>query len=254
MSADQQEWFLLNASPDIRMQLASTPALHARGIRESPLQAVLLTDAEIDHTLGLLLLRETDRLEVHATPAVHETLCRGTSLLATLGAFADVEWRPVTVHDEVRLTRDLTYQAFAAPTDKRPRFGTGQGDDAVVGYRITDRRTAGVLVYLPGVQQLTAAMLAQLDGCTCLLFDGTCWQDDELIRLGVANKTAHEMGHLAIDGADGSLRQLAPLPIGRKVYVHINNTNPILLEDAPERRTVTEHGLEVAEDGLEVEV
>ena len=97
-------------------------------------------------------------------------------------------------------------------------------------------------------------MRAHLEGCTCLLFDGTCWQDDELIQLGIAPKTSREMGHLPISGADGSLKQLAPLPIERKVYIHINNTNPILLEDTPERRTVEEHGLEVAADGLELEI
>ena len=109
-------------------------------------------------------------------------------------------------------------------------------------------------MYLPGAQELTASVRAHLEGCACLLFDGTCWQDDELIRLGIAQKTSRDMGHLPISGADGSLKQLAPLPIERKIYIHINNTNPILLEDAPERRIVEEHGLEVAADGLELEI
>jgi pyrroloquinoline quinone biosynthesis protein B len=98
-------------------------------------------------------------------------------------------------------------------------------------------------VYIPGAQELTASVRAHLEGCTCLLFDGTCWQDDELIRLGIAGKTSRAMGHLPISGADGSLERLAPLPIERKIYIHINNTNPILLEDAPERRIVEEQGL-----------
>jgi pyrroloquinoline quinone biosynthesis protein B len=123
-----------------------------------------------------------------------------------------------------------------------------------VGYRITDGHTGRALVYLPNAQELTASVRAHLEGCACLLFDGTCWQDDELIRLGIAPKTSREMGHLPIGGADGSLRQLAPLPMERKVYIHINNTNPILLEDASERRIVEEHGLEVAADGLELEI
>ena len=105
-----------------------------------------------------------------------------------------------------------------------------------MGYRLTDERSGRALVYLPGAQELTPAVREQLDGCTCLLFDGTCWQDDELIRLGLARKTSRDMGHLPIGGADGSLEQLSALPIERKIYVHINNTNPILLEDAPERR------------------
>lgn len=254
VSADYRRWFLLNASPDIRAQIESFPALHPNGVRDSPLRAVLLTDAELDHTLGLLLLREAGDLEVHATAAVHETLRKGTSMLQTLGAYTQVGWRPVATGIEVPLADGLSYRAFNAPTDKRARFGTGEGDEGVVGYRITDRRTGRALVYLPGVQKLTASVLAQLEDCTCLLFDGTCWQDDELIRLGIAGKTSRDMGHMPISGADGSLKRLAPLPIERKIYIHINNTNPILLEDSPERRIVEEHGLEVAADGLELEI
>jgi pyrroloquinoline quinone biosynthesis protein B len=255
VSADYRRWFLLNASPDIRAQIESFPALHPQGVRDSPVQAVLLTDAELDHTLGLLLLREAGDLEVHATEAVNEILSRGTSLLQTLGAYTNVEWRMVSTGAEVPLADGLSYRAFDVPTSKRTRFGSGEGREGiVVGYRITDVHTGRALVYLPGAQELTASVLAHLEGCTCLLFDGTCWQDDELVRLGIAAKTSRDMGHLPISGADGSLKQLAPLPIEHKVYIHINNTNPILFEDAPERRIVEEHGLEVAADGLELEI
>jgi pyrroloquinoline quinone biosynthesis protein B len=134
------------------------------------------------------------------------------------------------------------------------RFGTGEGDESVVGYRITDAHSGRALVYIPGAQQLTASVREQLQDCSCLLFDGTCWQDDELVRLGIAKKTSRDMGHLPISGSDGSLKPLAPLPIERKIYIHINNTNPILIEDSPERRTAEEHGFEVAADGLELEI
>jgi pyrroloquinoline quinone biosynthesis protein B len=254
VSADYQRWFLLNASPDIRAQIESFPALQPGGVRNSPLQAVLLTDAELDHTLGLLLLREAGDLEVHATAAVHEILCKGTSLLQTLGAYTRVESRTVAAGIEVSLADSLSYRAFHVPTNKRARFGTGEGEESVVGYRITDGHTGRALVYVPGAQELTASVRAHLEGCTCLLIDGTCWHDDELIRLGIGGKTSREMGHLPISGADGSLKQLAQFPIERKIYIHINNTNPILLEDAPERRIVEEHGLEVAADGLELEI
>ena len=254
VSADYRRWFLLNASPDIRAQIESFPALHPREVRDTPLQAVLLTDAELDHTLGLLLLREAGDLEVHATAAVHETLFEGTSLLQTLGAYARVEWRKVSTGTEVSLADGLSYRAFQVPTDKQARFGTGEGEEGVVGYRITDENTGGTLVYLPGAQQLTKSVRVHLEDCTCLLFDGTCWRDDELIRLGIAGKTSRDMGHLPISGDDGSLEQLAPLSIGRKIYIHINNTNPILIEDSPERRIVEEHGFEVAADGLELEI
>ena len=254
VSADYRRWFLLNASPDIRAQIESFPALHPRGVRDSPLQSVLLTDAELDHTLGLLLLREGGDLAVHATAAVHETLSRGTSLLEILSAYAHVEWRPVETGVEMPLADGLSYRAFPVPTSKRARFETGAGEEGVVGYRITDGRTGRALVYVPGAQRLTASVRANLEGCACLLFDGTCWRDDELIRLGIAAKTSRDMGHLPIGGADGSLEQLAPLPIERKIYIHINNTNPILFEDSPERRVVEEHGMEVAADGLELEI
>lgn len=254
VSADYRRWFLFNASPDIRAQIEAFPALHPRGVRESPLKAVLLTDGELDHTLGLLLLRESDDLEIHATDAVHETLLEGTSLLRTLGAYTNVEWRTVAPGKEVSLADDLSYRAFDAPTNKLARFGTGEAGESVVGYRITDERTGRVLVYLPGAQDLTESVLAQLEGCACLLFDGTCWQDDEMIQLGIAGKTARDMGHMPIGGADGSLKRLAPLPIERKIYIHINNTNPILIEDSPERSIVEESGFEVAADGLEMEI
>ena len=254
VSADYRRWFLFNASPDVRAQIESFPALHPKSIRDSPLQAVLLTDGELDHTLGLLLLREADGIEVHATPAVRETLLKGTSLLQTLSAYTDVEWRPVTTEKEVPLAGGLSYLAFDVPTSKQARFGTGEGGGSVVGYRITDGRTGRSLVYVPGAQELTASVLARMEGCSCLLFDGTCWQDDELIRLGIAKKTSRDMGHLPVGGADGSLERLAPLPIGRKIYIHINNTNPILIEDSSERRIVEERGLEVAADGLELEI
>ena len=255
VSADYRRWYLLNASPDVRAQIESFPPLHPHEVRDSPLQAVLLTDAELDHTLGLLLLREAGDLEVHATAVVHETLSRGTSLLQTLGAYTRVEWRQVSIGVEVPLADGLSYRAFPVPTNKRARFGTGEGEEeSVVGYRITDEYTGRTLVYVPGAQDLTASMRTHLEGCACLLFDGTCWQDDELVRLDIAGKTSREMGHLPISGADGSLEQLASLPVERKIYVHINNTNPILLEDAPERRIVEEHGLEVAADGLELEI
>jgi pyrroloquinoline quinone biosynthesis protein B len=252
VSADRQNWFLLNASPDLRAQFAAFPALHPREGRATPLRAVLLTDAELDHTLGLLLLREARVLELHATRATYETLRRGTGLVAMLERYLRVDWRPVFPGEDVRLAPGLSYRAFDVPTTKRPRFGDGgAGPGRVVGYRLTDEHSGRAAVYLPGMQRLTAAVRRELEDCACLLVDGTCWDDDELIRLGLAGKTAREMGHLPI--ACG-LAELAALPVERKIYIHVNNTNPILLDDAPERRTLAERGMEVAVDGLEVKV
>jgi pyrroloquinoline quinone biosynthesis protein B len=261
VSPDYRSWFLFNAAPDIHPQIESFPALHpsggADGGRAVPLRGVALTDGELDHTLGLLLLRESGGIALHATEAVRDTLYNGTALLRTLEAYCPVEWHPVVPEADVRLgngLEGLSYRAFDVPTTKRARFAAGQGKGRVVGYRVTDERTGRALVYLPGVQELTAEVRDQLADCACLLVDGTCWRDDELIRLGLAGKTAREMGHLPIDGPGGSLELLSPLTIERKIYLHINNTNPILLEDGPERRVVEEHGMEVAVDGMELRI
>lgn len=253
VSPDRERWFLFNASPDVRAQVEAFPELHPGDDRATPLEAVLLTDAELDHTLGLLLLREGRGIRLHATAATYATLTAGTGVLTTLERYCPVDWTPVVPGRDVSLG-GISYRAFDVPTAKQDRFGTGIDTGRVVGYRITDDATGAAAVYLPGVQELTPAVLDQLDGVDCLLIDGTCWHDDELIRLGLAAKTAHDMGHLAVGGPGGSLERLSRLPIGRTIYIHINNTNPILLEDSPERREVERAGLEVAGDGLEVEV
>jgi pyrroloquinoline quinone biosynthesis protein B len=252
-SPDRRRWFLFNASPDIRAQFEAFPDMHPGDGRATPLEAVLLTDAEIDHTLGLLLLREGRGIQLHATAATHATLRGGTGFLETLERYCPVDWHPVVPGREVSLG-GISYRAFDVPTAKHDRFGTGTDDGRVVGYRLTDENTGRAAVYLPGVQELTPAVRDELDGIDCLFVDGTTWHDDELIRLGLAEKTARDMGHLAIGGPGGSLELLSPLPIERKIYIHINNTNPILLEDTPERRLVTAGGMDVAHDGLEVEV
>ncbi len=264
VSPDRERWFLFNASPDIRAQFEAFGGLHPGDDRATPLQAVLLTDAEIDHTLGLLLLREGRGIRLHATEATHATLRSGTGVLTTLERYCPVEWTPVVPGRDTALG-GVSYRAFDVPTAKHDRFRTGAGTGAdrtsvdtdagrVVGYRLTDDATGATAVYLPGVQELTPAVLDELEGVDCLLVDGTCWHDDELIRLGLAEKTARDMGHLSLGGPGGSLEQLSGLPIERKIYIHINNTNPILLEDSPERRAVEQSGMEVAHDGLEVEV
>lgn len=254
VSADYRRWFLINASPDVRTQIEAFSGLHPHVDRTTPLEAVLLTDAELDHTLGLLLLREARALRLYATPAVHKTLCDGSGLLRTLERYCPVEWRAVVPGAEVPLADGLSCRAFDVPTTKRARFAPGVDHGRVVGYRLTDERGGGTLVYLPGVQALTPALRREIQGCDCLLIDGTCWRDDELVQLGLAGKTSREMGHLPIDGPDGSLAQLPLLGVARTIFVHMNNTNPILLEDAPERRILEDSGMEVAMDGLEVQV
>jgi pyrroloquinoline quinone biosynthesis protein B len=257
VSADRKEWFLFNASPDIQSQIESFPDLHPDEGRVVRLQAVLLTDAELDHTLGLLLMREGRGLEVHATESAHETLTNGTGVLRTLEAYCPVKWHPVLPGAEVPLgdgSNGLSYRAFDAPTVKSMRFPGTATHGRVVGYRITDTGSGRSLVYLPCVQQLTPDVLDDLAGCSGLLVDGTCWRDDEMSSLGLASKTSRDMGHVPIDGPGGSLELLSSLPIDRKVYTHMNNTNPVLIEDSPERRLLDQHGIEVAADGLELDI
>ncbi|MDT5364377.1 MAG: pyrroloquinoline quinone biosynthesis protein, partial [Mycobacterium sp.] len=183
VSADRKQWLLFNASPDIQSQIESFPDLHPDEGRVVRLQAVLLTDAELDHTLGLLLMREGRGLEVHATESVHETLTAGTGLLRTLEAYCPVKWHPVLLGAEVPLGDGLSYRAFDVPTVKPMRFPGGATHGRVVGYRITDTSSGRSLVYLPCVQQLTPDVLEELADCSGLLVDGTCWRDDEMSSL-----------------------------------------------------------------------
>lgn len=250
-----ERWWVVNASPDVRTQMADAPALHPTGDRTTPLQGVLLTDAEIDHTLGLMLLREGGGVHLHATAATERTLRAGTRLLDTLETFCPVTWtevRPGVEHD----LGGLTYRAFDVPTGKHDRWGAAGsgGTGRVVGYRFTDPGTGRCAVYLPGVQELTPAVRDEFVGADLLLVDGTTWHDDELVRLGLARKTAHDMGHLHVGGPGGSLEVLARLGLPRVVYVHVNNTNPMLLEDSDERAEVEKAGFTVGTDGLDLEV
>lgn len=254
VSADRRTWFLVNASPDLRAQIEACPPLRPRGKRDSPIAAVLITDAELDHTMGLLLLREGPGVELHATDASFETLRSGTGFLTTLERYTPVTAQRVVPGDTVALGEGLTYTAFDVPTVKKNRFAGDTDAGRVVGYRFTDTATGRTAVYLPGVQEVTPAVHEELAAGDVVLVDGTTWTDDEMIRLGLASKTARDMGHTAVDGPGGSLAVLADLPAERKIYVHINNTNPMLLEDSPEYATVAARGVEIAVDGLEVEV
>ncbi|WP_309995033.1 pyrroloquinoline quinone biosynthesis protein PqqB [Paenarthrobacter nitroguajacolicus] len=254
VSADRRQWFLFNCSPDVRSQIESFQELHPVAGQGTQLQAVLLTDAELDHSLGLLLMREARGLEVHATESVHGTLTSGSGILRTLKQYCPVKWKPVIPGVETQLGPGLSYRAFNVPTSKSVRFEGTASYGRVVGYRVTDTSTDRSLVYLPGVQRLTPDILEEFQDCSALLIDGSFWRDDEMARLGLAGKTSRDMGHVPISGPGGSLEALSALGIRRKLYVHINNTNPILLEDSQERLQLDRHGMEVAVDGLELEI
>jgi pyrroloquinoline quinone biosynthesis protein B len=225
----------------------------------------VLSDAELDHTLGLLLLREGRRLQVYATEWVHTALTEWNPLLRTLAAFAVVDWQPIRLDRQMPLcTSDgqdsgLRYRAFATGSTKRLTFAPADSaghPEACVGYRVSDPVSGRSLVYLPAVETLNPTVRAEIQGSDCLLVDGTCWFDDEMARLGIVGKTSRDMGHLPLGGEGGSVEQLAELGNRNKrtIFVHINNTNPVLLEDSPERAAVEARGFEVAFDGMEVEI
>jgi pyrroloquinoline quinone biosynthesis protein B len=261
VSADGRSWFLLNASPDIRAQIENFPPLHPLDSknRNSPIEAILLTNADLDHTLGLMLLREGERLCVHATPNVRLALTEGISFQPALESFCGTRWIEPSIKSLPLLRRDgsesgLSYEAIPLP-GKPPRFiksKTMVGN--AVGFRITDVKTGGRLLFLPDVAELTEDLSRWLPECDALLFDGTFWSENEMRDQGLGNLAAADMGHVPISGARGSLKVLAELKVPNKIYTHINNTNPILIEDSPEAAAVNAAGCVVGRDGLELKI
>lgn len=259
VSADAQRWFLLNASPDIRVQIESFDPLLPRGtVRGTPIQGILLTNGDLDHTLGLLMLREGERLSVHATSSVRRALDEGLHLTEVLDHYAGVQWHlpPATLAPLLCAdgrSSGLSYAAFPVP-GKLPRYREGRTsphEDDTVGYQLVEESTGKQLVYVPGLAALGQDVLIRLRDADALLLDGTFWSNDEMRAVGAGTTSARDMGHLPVGSADGSLSAMASLPAARKIYVHINNTNPMLREDSPQRRAVEQTGVEVGWDGLE---
>ena len=255
VSADGRRWFLLNASPDVHAQLARIPGPEPRGMRHVPIEGVVLTDAELDHTLGIVLLREGRYLQLYATPAAQSVIERDSNMLPVTRAFAEVRVEPLAIGGSTALGyRDgcpagLTVTAFPVPAGPL-RFASEELPGHTVGLLVRDDATGGVCAFVPGCGGLDRTLLDRLAGAELVLFDGTFWTDDELIALGIGQRTARAMDHLPVSGPDGSLEQLAALPARHRVYTHINNTNPMLIEDSPHRLEVERHGLTVGADGM----
>jgi len=258
VSADNEHWALLNASPDLRAQIAANPDLHPHdnkrdgGKRSSPISAVLLTGAEIDQTAGLLNLRERSPFTLHATAATLAALA-DNPMFGALAANV-VTRRAIVPGQRFALVAGLEAELFLVP-GKVPLYLEGDDPDtasesaANVGIEISHGSSR--LVYVPGAAAVTPAIRQRLDRADVVMFDGTVLTDDEMIRTGTGTKTGRRMGHMPLDGPDGSLAALAGLR-ARRIFVHINNTNPILIEGSPERMRVAAAGWEVAEDGLKV--
>lgn len=263
VSTDSAQWFLLNCSPEIRQQIESFPPLHPRGPRHSPIAAILLTNGDLDHCLGLLSLRESHPLAIYATDRLRRGFTEGNVLYRTLDRFpGQVTWRALKLGREEELAdveghpSGLLVEAVAMP-GKLPIHleadGTSDPEDSV-GFRIRERATGRMLAYFSGVGEVTDAVRRAVEDADCLFFDGTFWSSDELPGLGLGTKRAEQMAHLPVGGPDGSLARLRGLAARRRIFIHVNNSNPLLRDDSPERATVEAAGWEVARDGMEVRI
>jgi pyrroloquinoline quinone biosynthesis protein B len=247
-------FILVNASPDLRQQILSTPALQPRALRDSPIAAVVLTGAEVDQTAGLLTLRERGSFTLHATEATLGILA-ANSIFGVLAPDV-VERRPVRAGERFALPGGLEAELFLVP-GKAPLYLEGDAPalaaetEANVGLEIAFGNKR--LVFIPGAAKLTPAIIARLTDADVMLFDGTLYDDDEMIAAGAGTKTGRRMGHMPVGGPDGTLAALEGMA-RRRILIHINNTNPILIEDSPERRAVEKAGFEVAQDGMRIEL
>jgi len=261
VSADGERWFLLNASPEIRSQIESFPQLHPRGPRHSPIAAIVLTNGDLDHCLGLLSLRESHPVVVYATERVRRGFTEGNVLYRTLQRFpGQVTWRTLEPDKEMELSgldgRPSGLAVKAVPAPGKPPIhleGPAAPDPADnIGVLIREPGTGKRVAYFSAAAAVTSAMKAAFDGADCLFFDGTFWASDELIALGLGDKRAEQMAHLPVGGPGGSLRTLAEIRAPRRIYIHINNTNPLLRPRSPERGQAEAQGWEIACDGMEV--
>jgi len=260
VSADGARWFLLDASPDVREQIAALPTARTTEPRHVPVEGIVLTDAELDHTLGIELLREGRALHLWATGSVLGTLERDSRVLPVTRAFACVD---VTVLEADGMPAPLRYrdgapsglsvEAFAVAGDP-PRFASANEPGHTVGVLVHDGITGGTCAFVPGCADLDDAVAGRLSGADVALLDGTFFTDDEPQRFGLGDRTATQMGHAPISGGSGTLARFAGLPCRHKVYTHINNTNLVLLEDSIERRAVERAGVVVGRDGMTFEI
>lgn len=260
VSADGAAWFLLNVSPEIRTQIESFPPLHPRAPRHSPIAGIVLTNGDLDHCLGLLSLRESYPLTVYATDRVRRGFTEDNVLYRTLQRFpGQLTWRVLKPGHEEEMTADgrptgLVLSAVAVP-GKLPIHLEGRvppDPEDNVAVRIREPKTGRTVAYASAVGAVTPAVQTALAGADCVFFDGTFWSSDELPAQGLGTSRAEDMAHVPVGGPQGSLAALRALAGARRIFIHLNNTNPLLREDSPERQAVVAQGWEVAFDGMEV--
>lgn len=266
VSADGESWFLINASPDLRQQINDNTQLHPNGgLRSSPIAGVVLTNGDVDAVAGLLNLREGTPFTIYAHPRVLRILA-GNPIFNVLDP-ALVKRRELTLGRTEALVRPdgtpsgLEVEPFAVPgkvalyledESKGPGFGTEPGD--TIGLRVSNAQDGRHFYVLANCAHLTPELAARIEGAPAVFFDGTLWADDEMVAAGMGAKTGQRMGHISMSGPDGSIAAFAHLGVGRKLFMHINNSNPALLGDSPERAALEEAGWEIAMDGTEIQL
>ncbi|TWT13738.1 pyrroloquinoline quinone biosynthesis protein PqqB [Reyranella sp. CPCC 100927] len=256
ISADGDHWFLLNASPDLKQQILANPPVQPRGQgRHSPIAGAVMTNADVDHVGGLLSLRERQRLVLYGTERVLATLAANP--IFTVLDESMVERRSMTLDQPTALQlpgghpSGLTIEAFAVPGKQALWLEDQPGSrEDTIGLLLRDTDGA-MLAYVPACAAITEAVRRRVAGAALLLFDGTLWRDDEMIASGVGSKTGARMGHVSIGGDNGALAGWQGADVGRKIFIHINNTNPVLIDGSPERNAVIAAGWGIAEDGQE---
>jgi pyrroloquinoline quinone biosynthesis protein B len=264
VSADGDRWLLVNASPDLRQQLMQTKALWPRKApRHSPIDAVLLTSGEIDHVAGLLSLRESQAFTLWATPRILEILVENSIFGALNPDYVarktfplGTAFEPTGAHGALGFTVEACPVPGKVPLflESRNQGNLGGMPEETVGLEITARNGAARFHYIPGCARMTPELRERLKGSALVFFDGTLWQNDEMIKLGIGQKTGARMGHMNISGEDGTIAAFADLDVTRKVFIHVNTTNPVLDEGSPERAEITKQGWDVAEDGMRIQL
>ncbi len=262
VSAHGADWLIINASPDLSQQIAATPELWpgADGPkRASPVRAVALTNADVDHVAGLLSLRERQAFDLYAAPRVLDTLA-GISIFDVLATDL-VQRRPLGLDAHTRIVgAGLSLETFVVPgkialyleDEGQENFGSRDGD--AVGLRVIDEASGKSFCYIPGCARIDTVLRGRLAGAELVLFDGTLWSENEMLKQGLGPKTGSRMGHVVMSGEQGSIAAFATLGVARKVFVHINNTNPVLDRSSKERAAAEAAGWTIGEDGMRFEL
>ena len=256
LTQDGEHWLLVNASPDVRQQIADNPVLHPRhGARHSPIAAVLLTNGDVDHVAGLLTLRESQRFKLYATRTTRD--CVDANQIFSVASPDLVPRLPIVMDEPFEPVPGVWIDMFAVP-GKVPLWledetmKIGEATETTVGLEIV----AGgkTLLYIPGCAEVTQDVRRRVNGADALLFDGTLWTDTEMMDAGLGQKSARRMGHVPMSGIGGSVESLKDVAVGRRIFIHINNTNPVLVSDSKERAAAEASGWEVGYDGMRIEL